>query len=262
LGCVSCGNGSAKQQSLFDAGQDLLKTWFSGNVRGMGPAVAEMEIEERPAEPFLFFAADKTDTGAFNLPLYLAFVDPMSTPGLLLSPNMLRGFRFVIMAHGRRRIIETERARRPLRHRRVAPFATAHFVAGGMRGSHNMPLMPVPLGTGTSYFDGPPLVTRAGFCAHQGKLTEPMDNFGHPFWNTIREMGARKSVEMRRQGFFGAAMLPMAELEYTGIKEETGAARFEIFDSEQVTITSWRAGQLRLCLACWRGCRVQLGHLG
>jgi fructose 1,6-bisphosphate aldolase/phosphatase len=32
----------------------------------MGPAVAEMAIEERAAEPFLFFAADKTDPGALT----------------------------------------------------------------------------------------------------------------------------------------------------------------------------------------------------
>ncbi len=53
----------------------------------MGPAVAEMEIDERPSEPVLFFAADKTDPGAFNLPLYLSFADPMTTPGLILSPS-------------------------------------------------------------------------------------------------------------------------------------------------------------------------------
>jgi hypothetical protein len=29
----------------------------------------------------LFFAADKTDPGAYNLPLYLAFADPMHCPG-------------------------------------------------------------------------------------------------------------------------------------------------------------------------------------
>ena len=49
-------------------------------------AAQQMEIDERPNEPFLFFAADKTDPGAYNLPLYLAFADPMNTPGLLLSP--------------------------------------------------------------------------------------------------------------------------------------------------------------------------------
>jgi len=90
----------AKEQGLYGAGQDLLKDSFSGNVRGMGPAVAEMEFEERPNEPFLFFAADKTDPGAYNLPLYLAFADPMYNSGLMLSPNMAKGFRFVIMDVG------------------------------------------------------------------------------------------------------------------------------------------------------------------
>jgi fructose 1,6-bisphosphate aldolase/phosphatase len=87
----------AKDQGLYGAGQDLLKDSFSGNVKGMGPAVAEMEFEERPNEPFLFFAADKTDPGAYNLPLYLAFADPMYNSGLMLSPSMNKGFRFVIM---------------------------------------------------------------------------------------------------------------------------------------------------------------------
>src|SRR5579864_3592722 len=91
------GTAVAKEEGLYGAGQDLLKDSFSGNVRGMGPAVAEMEIDERPNEPFLFFAADKTDPGAYNLPLYLAFADVMNTPGLILSPNMSKGFRFVIM---------------------------------------------------------------------------------------------------------------------------------------------------------------------
>jgi fructose 1,6-bisphosphate aldolase/phosphatase len=87
----------AKKQGLYGAGQDLLKESFSGNVRGMGPAVAELEFEERPAEPFLFFAADKTEPGAYNLPLYLSFIDPMNTPGLILSPELKKGFKFVIM---------------------------------------------------------------------------------------------------------------------------------------------------------------------
>ena len=66
------GTDVARSEGLYGAGQDLLKDAFSGNVRGMGPAVAELEFEERPSEPFLFFAADKTDPGAYNLPLYLA----------------------------------------------------------------------------------------------------------------------------------------------------------------------------------------------
>ena len=60
------GTGIAREQGLYGAGQDLLKDAFSGNVKGMGPAVAEMEFDERPNEPFLFFGTDKTDPGAFH----------------------------------------------------------------------------------------------------------------------------------------------------------------------------------------------------
>lgn len=87
----------AKEEGLYGAGQDLLKDAFSGNVKGMGPAVAEMEFAERENEPFLLFCADKTDPGAYNLPLYLAFADPMHCSGLMLSPKMAKGFKFTIM---------------------------------------------------------------------------------------------------------------------------------------------------------------------
>ena len=49
------GTEAAKEQGLYGAGQDLLKDAFSGNVKGMGPAVAELEFEERPNEPFSAF---------------------------------------------------------------------------------------------------------------------------------------------------------------------------------------------------------------
>lgn len=91
------GTNVAKEQGLYGAGQDLLKDSFSGNVKGMGPAVAELEFEERPNEPFVIFAADKTDPGAYNLPFYLAFTDTMHNPGLILSPKMKEGFKFTIM---------------------------------------------------------------------------------------------------------------------------------------------------------------------
>lgn len=211
------GTETAKAQGLYGAGQDLLKDAFSGNVRGMGPAVAEMSFAERKAEPFLFFAADKTDPGAFNLPLYLAFADPMNTPGLILSPALGKGFRFVIMdvaagehdkvielsapeelydiaallrdteryvvesvwsraTNEQAAVVSTSRLHNiagkytgkddpvmlvrvqmdfPATGEVLTPFATAHFVAGGMRGSHQMPLMPVARNSPTSYFAVP-----------------------------------------------------------------------------------------------------------
>lgn len=273
------GTETARQQGLYGAGQDLLVDAFSGNVKGMGPAVAEMEFEARPNEPFLFFAADKTEPGAYNLPLYLAFADPMNTAGLLLSPELTKGFRFrvqdvayvagdriielntpedlynlaALLRDNTRFVVESIWARSdgdqaavvsttrlhniagkytgkddpvmlvrvqknfPATGEILAPFGMAPYVNGFMRGSHVGPFMPVAHGTGTSYFDGPPLVSCLGFCVHEGRLTEPVDLFAHPFWDTVRARASDKALEMRRQGFSGAAMLPYSELEYGGI---------------------------------------------
>jgi fructose 1,6-bisphosphate aldolase/phosphatase len=82
---------------LYGAGQDLLKTAFSGNVRGMGPGVAEMEIEERGSDPIVVFAADKTSGGAFNYPLFRIFADPTSTAGLVIDTKMAEGFKFEVL---------------------------------------------------------------------------------------------------------------------------------------------------------------------
>jgi len=87
----------AKELKLYGAGQDLLKTAFSGNVRGMGPGVAEMEIEERGSDPIIVFAADKTSAGSFNYPLFRIFADPMNTAGLVIDPDMFGGFRFEVL---------------------------------------------------------------------------------------------------------------------------------------------------------------------
>lgn len=273
------GTETAQSQGLYGAGQDLLAEAFSGNVRGAGPGVAELEFEERPNEPFLLFMADKTEPGAFNLPLYLAFADPMNTAGLLLSPALSKGFRFRIMdvayTEGDRVIeldapedlhriaallrdndryvvegifsrhtgeqavaVSTTRLHNiagkytgkddpvylcrvqkdfPATGEVLAPYALAPYVNGYMRGSHIGPLMPVKAGTTCSYFDGPPIVACLGFCVHQGRLTEPVDLFDHPYWDAVRLKAADKATEIRRQGFSGAAMLPYSELEYGGI---------------------------------------------
>jgi fructose 1,6-bisphosphate aldolase/phosphatase len=297
-GAFLAATSTAKEQGLYGAGQDLLKDAFSGNLRGMGPAVVELAFEERPGEPFLFFAADKTDPGAFNLPLYLAFADPMTTHGLILAPDMKAGFRFTIqdveftegdrlieldapgdlydiaalLRDPERFVVSSIRSRTsdevaaiastsrlhniagkytgkddpvmlvrvqktfPATGEVLAPYAIGHFVAGCMRGSHQMPLMPVKLGSDVGYFDGPPVVSCAAYCVHQGKLTEPVDAFAHPFWDTVRHRISEKAIEMRRQGFFGAAMLPMSELEYTGITERLSAleSKFAVHEALEV----------------------------
>ncbi len=87
----------ARELKLYGAGQDLLKEAFSGNVKGMGPGVAEMEIEERTSDPIAVFAADKTEPGAWNYVFYNVFANPMSTAGLVIDPSMIDGFKFEVL---------------------------------------------------------------------------------------------------------------------------------------------------------------------
>ena len=87
----------AKNEGLYGAGQDLLKDSFSGNVKGMGPGVAEMTFEERPNEAFTVYAADKTEPGAFNYPFYKMFVDTLSNTGLIVNQNLAKGVKINVM---------------------------------------------------------------------------------------------------------------------------------------------------------------------
>ena len=87
----------AKRLKLYGAGQDLLADTFSGNVKGMGPGVAEITFVERPSDPVIIFMADKTSPGAFNMPLFRMFEDPFCTAGLVIDPAMHRGFRFRVL---------------------------------------------------------------------------------------------------------------------------------------------------------------------
>ncbi|MBI4278976.1 MAG: fructose 1,6-bisphosphatase [Armatimonadetes bacterium] len=280
----------AKSQGLYGAGQDLLVDAFSGNIRGMGPQIAEMQFEERPNEALMVMAADKTEPGAYNLPLYLSFADPMYSPGLLLSIELHAGFRFVIMdvehtegdrlitldaperlydiaallrdthrysiesiwsrkyPHEPAAVVSTTRLRNiagryvgkddpvaivrtqkifPATEEFGPPFALGAFVAGDTRGSHNLPLMPVPVNTPASTFFCCPMVSALGISMHDGIFTGPVDLFADPFWNQVRDQIAVKAMDMRKQGFFEPAMLPYSELEYGGI-----VTRLERLDKE------------------------------
>jgi len=86
----------ARELKLYAAGQDLLSEAFSGNVRGLGPGVAEIEMEERKSETVITFHADKTEPGAFNLPIFRIFADPFNTAGLVIDPRMHDGFVFEV----------------------------------------------------------------------------------------------------------------------------------------------------------------------
>ncbi len=101
----------------------------------------------------------------------------------------------------------------------LSPWALAHYTLGDNRGSHHVAVMPVKQNSTISFFDGPTVISAIGYCVHQGKFTEGVDMFDHPFWDTIRTKAAQKTMDMRAQGFFNPAMAGMDELEYTGIME-------------------------------------------
>ena len=98
----------AREEGLYGAGQDLLRDSFSGNVKGMGPGVAEMEFEERQNEAFTVFAADKTEPGAFNYPIYRMFVDSLSNTGLIVNKNLAQGVKINIMDVEKAQVAELE----------------------------------------------------------------------------------------------------------------------------------------------------------
>jgi fructose 1,6-bisphosphate aldolase/phosphatase len=293
----------AKTSGLYGAGQDLLVDAPSGNVRGAGPAVAELTFEHslagvRPAESFMLFAADKCGPGAYNLPLYLAFADPMYCAGLMLPP-MIKGFRFHIIDmdntagdsvieldapedsyHIAALLRDNERfgidrivsrtygepaaavsAQRlhsiagkytgkddpvavlrnqgifPAPEEIISPFAKAHFVGGDARGSHVMPLMPVPLNTPVTGIYCLPIVSCVGFSIDkQGRFSEShTDFFDNLAWDEVRQRAQCKAIEMRSQGWSGAAMLPYPELEYGGFRDTVSALvkRFKIRDERK-----------------------------
>ena len=280
----------AREYGLYGAGQDLLVDAPSGNIRGAGPAVAEIEFDhtlsgERPAESFMMLAADKCGPGAYNLPVFLGFADPMYCAGLML-PQMMEGFQFNVIdmnntggdsiielnapedvyriaallrdnerfgidsiysrTHGEKAAsISATRLHNiagkytgkddpvalvrnqgifPAPEELLSPFAKAHFVGGDARGSHNMPLMPVPLNTPVTGMYCVPLVSCTGFSiSGDGSFSDSrIDFFDNVAWDEARHRAQVKSMEMRSQGWSGPAMLPYTELEYGGFRDTVG----------------------------------------
>lgn len=111
----------------------------------------------------------------------------------------------------------------------VEPFMLGHFVTGGARGSHVMPLMPVAINTPVA---GPyclPLVALLAFSMDDNGMfsQEYVDMFGNLAWDATRLKIQQKAEEWRRQGFVGPTMASHAELSYTGIVDTLAALEKE-----------------------------------
>ena len=293
----------ASQYGLYGAGQDLLVDAPSGNIRGAGPAVAEIELDHdpvktnplRPAESFMVLAADKCGPGAYNLPMFLGFADPMYCAGLML-PRINEGFTFniidmdntdgdsilslnapedyyrisVLLRDNERFGIDSIVSRYsgqtaaaisatrlhniagsytgkddpvalvrnqgifPAPEELISPYTKAHYIGGDARGSHVMPLMPVPINTAVTGMYCLPLVSCIGFSLNAGGYFSDSfaDFFDNPAWDYVRHLAQEKGIAMRAQGWSGAAMLPYGELEYSGFRHSIGdlVARFAFRD--------------------------------
>jgi Fructose-1,6-bisphosphatase len=107
----------------------------------------------------------------------------------------------------------------------ISPFAKAHFVGGDVRGSHVMPLMPVPPNTPVTGMYCLPIVSCAGFSIEKdGRFLQSVtDFFDNPAWDEVRRRAQRKAIEKRGKGWSGAAMMPYSELEYGGFRDTMSA---------------------------------------
>jgi fructose 1,6-bisphosphatase len=145
----------AIEQGLCGAGK-----YLGRNI----PPIAELEFEERSGEAFLIFASDHV------LP-----------KGLVLSLDraVVKGRDSAAAAAGSIMLVRTEREFPP------STRVLAAFAAGAT------PVLPVPLNSPRTYCDGLPLVSCAAFSVHRGKLTEPVDCFANPFWNTVCDQAAK-----------------------------------------------------------------------
>src|ERR687885_207037 len=210
----------AKEQGLYGAGQDLLKDAFSGNIKGLGPGVAEMHIEERPSEVFCVFAADKTEPGAFNLPFWRIFVDSRSNTGLLINEKLASGVTFRILDVMSGKIADlklwSEKAELeaalmyPGRYvvHSVLSSEGEQIVSSSTDRLHNI------AGTYVGKDDSIPIVSCLVFSMHEGMLTGPHDGFGTADWDLQRIWAAERAMIMRNQGFIHPATLVPEELEY------------------------------------------------
>ncbi|HWO93780.1 MAG TPA: fructose 1,6-bisphosphatase, partial [Dehalococcoidia bacterium] len=109
------------------------------------------------------------------------------------------------------------------------PYLIAHYVTGDARGSHTMPLFPIAVNTPVT---GPychPLVSCLALSMDEkGRFSSNVvDAFDSPVWDEARRRSQEKALEMRKQGFFGAAMASVGEMEYTGIVETYKALESE-----------------------------------
>jgi fructose 1,6-bisphosphate aldolase/phosphatase len=106
-----------------------------------------------------------------------------------------------------------------------------------------MPLLPVPI---NSPVNGPychPLVSGVALSMNAtGHFSKNVvDIFEGPAWDEARRRSQQKALEMRRQGFFGAAMAGTTEIAYTGLVDTHAALEPEFRLREDAAVNGVHA---------------------
>ena len=107
-------------------------------------------------------------------------------------------------------------------------------MTGDARGSHVMPITPMPINSEVRFAYCQPIVAAIGCSVDAAGhfSSEVTDFFADPLWEDVRREAVQKGLTMRRQGWFGAAMAHNAELAYTGLVtiQEELESRFVLRD--------------------------------
>jgi len=101
----------------------------------------------------------------------------------------------------------------------VDPFRLTPLITGDARGSHTMPLMPVPLRTPVAGAYCLPLVSCMAISVNEDGLfsRNVVDVFGNLAWDRYRDLAQEKADWMRQQQPFGVGMASQEEIAYTGL---------------------------------------------
>lgn len=119
---------------------------------------AELEFEERPSEAFLLFTADHLDLKGL-----IPVIDHTSS-----AQQAVATVGPVMVIRAGTELLDSRNV--------LATFAR-----------NNAEMLPVPLNTPATYPERLPLVSCAAFSMHAGRLTEPVDCFGTPLWDALRD---------------------------------------------------------------------------
>jgi len=167
---------------VADAFADAARTGCGEGLCGLppggppgDPAVAEIEFEERTGEACLFLTATMADRDVFQ-------TLRAASKGRALFATVSRPC-----------VAETGRYTSAM----VIRAGTEFVPAADMIRAFAEPACAVPVHLGEPGFAPVESVACAAFCIHDGRITEAVDCFSHPYWDKVRDRVIQASLGRR-----------------------------------------------------------------